>query len=250
MLSAARSLFVVGTDTGVGKTLVACALLHALAAQGKKVIGMKPVAAGLEDGHWRDSEALQAASNCSAPAALVAPYAFEAPVSPHIAAREQSQVIDLKVIFEAHQALLQHAERVVVEGAGGLMVPLGDGPASASNTGCSALTGLDLLLALQIPVVLVVGLRLGCLNHALLTQQVLQASGVPCLGWVANCVDPQMAQREANIASLVRWLQSPHLGTLAWQPGQPGQPGQGGQPDPAALARELRLALLPEAWRA
>ena len=244
MLSAARSLFVVGTDTGVGKTLVACALLHALAAQGKKVIGMKPVAAGLEDGHWRDSEALQAASNCSAPAALVAPYAFEAPVSPHIAAREQSQVIDLKVIFEAHQALLQHAERVVVEGAGGLMVPLGDGPASASNTGGSALTGLDLLLALQIPVVLVVGMRLGCLNHALLTQRVLQASGVPCLGWVANCVDPQMAQREANIASLVRWLQSPHLGTLAWQP------GQGGQPDPAALARELRLALLPEAWRA
>ena len=97
------------------------------------------------------------------------------------------------------------------------------------------------MLFRSIPVVLVVGMRLGCLNHALLTQQVLQASGVPCLGWVANCVDPQMAQREANIASLGRWLQAPHLGTLAWQ---------SGQPDPVAMARELHLDLLPEAWRA
>ena len=95
-----------------------------------------------------------------------------------------------------------------------------------------------------------VGMRLGCLNHALLTQQVLQASGVPFLGWVANCVDPQMAQRETNIASLGRWLQAPHLGTLAWQSGQPGKPGQLGQPDSAAAMRELHLDLLPEAWRA
>ncbi len=198
-----KGFFVTGTDTGIGKTTVSCALLHAFAAQGKKAVGMKPIAAGSENGQWHDVELLIAASNIRAARECVNPYAFDPPVSPHLAAQQAGVEIDLAVIQRAYQALSNQADIVIVEGAGGFLVPLN-----------AQQTGADLAHALNLPVILVVGMRLGCLNHALLTAQAIKAAGLPLAGWVANCVDPQILMLEENIATLERRLDASLLGVV------------------------------------
>ena len=203
------SLFITGTDTGVGKTLVSAALLHALARYHPRVVGMKPVAAGTEliDGVPANDDvlALRAASNCRVPPELDNPVLLPDPVSPHIAAARAGVRIDIAHLVACHRALAQWADAVVVEGAGGFQVPL-----SATETGA------DLAQALGLPVVLVVGLRLGCLNHALLTAESIRARGLTLAGWVANHVDPTMLAQQDNIDFLQQRLQVPLLASIPY----------------------------------
>ena len=205
----ALSLFITGTDTGVGKTLVSAALLHALARYHPRVVGMKPVAAGTEliDGVPANDDvlALRAASNCRVPPELDNPVLLPDPVSPHIAAARAGVRIDIAHLVACHRALAQRADAVVVEGAGGFQVPL-----SATETGA------DLAQALGLPVVLVVGLRLGCLNHALLTAESIRARGLTLAGWVANHVDPAMLAQQDNIDFLQQRLQVPLLASIPY----------------------------------
>lgn len=199
----AKGYFVTGTDTGVGKTTVSCALLRTLGAQGRKVVGMKPVVAGSESGRWQDVEQLIAASNVSALREWVNPYAFDPPVSPHIAAEQAAVEIGLTVIQQAYQQLCNRADVIIVEGAGGFLVPIGPQQ-----------TGADLACALNLPVILVVGMRLGCLNHALLTAQAIRTAGLSLTGWVANCMDPEMLMLQENIVTLEQRLNGPMLGIV------------------------------------
>lgn len=198
-----NSYFITGTDTGVGKTRVSCALLQAFAANGRKVIGMKPVAAGRENGRWMDADLLMAASTVSAPSKLVNPYALIPPLAPHIAATQENIEIDLAVIQRSHAELQKYAELIIVEGAGGFLVPLND-----KNDGA------DLARILNLPVILVVGFRLGCLNHALLTAQAVRANRLRLAGWVANVIDLQMPAQEENIRALKERLNCPLLGVI------------------------------------
>jgi len=200
--------FVTGTDTGVGKTFVSCALLHALARRHPRVVGMKPVAAGLvqtPDG-WdsEDAIALRAASTVRVPPALDNPVRLPDPLSPHLAAERAGTRIDIHHLAACQRELAQHADAMVVEGAGGFMVPL-----SPTHTGA------DLAQALGLPVLLVVGLRLGCLNHALLSAEAIRARGLPLAGWVANRIDPGMAAADDNIAFLRQRLGAPLLADIA-----------------------------------
>lgn len=216
--------FITGTDTGVGKTLVACALLRAFAARGLRVIGMKPVAAGaqLSNGVWinDDVEQLIAASNVEAPRDAINPYCFASAIAPHIAAGQQNKVIENQCLLDNYQRLSALADVVVVEGAGGFCVPLNDAETSG-----------DLARQLALPVLLVVGLRLGCLNHALLTVEAIRARGLTLAGWVANQVDPAMAHADANIAALQARLDAPLIACIAFCD----------VPDAAAIAPKINL---------
>ena len=219
--------FVTGTDTGVGKTLVSCALLQALARRHPRVVGMKPVAAGLvqtPDG-WdsEDAIALRSASTLAVPPALDNPVLLPDPLSPHIAAARAGVEIDIAAIVASYQALAAQADAVVVEGAGGFLVPLTD-----------TLTGADLAQALALPVVLVVGLRLGCLNHALLTAEAIRARGLTLAGWVANRIDPEMGAADENIAYLRARLNAPLLAEVPYQD----------LPEPGSLVFDL-----PKDWQ-
>lgn len=207
---AVRGVFVTGTDTGIGKTFVSVALLRALAASGWRAVGMKPVAAGIDPGAAvnEDVEALAAAGNVPAPLAARNPYAFTEPIAPHLAARDAAAQIDLDAIAGAYRALAGCAEAIVVEGAGGALVPLG--------SGCDM---LDVPFVLGLPVLLVVGMRLGCLNHALLTAQAVRARGLRLAGWVANELPPGMPRCADNIATLSAWLGVAPIATVA--PGGP-----------------------------
>ena len=198
-----KGFFVTGTDTGIGKTTVSCALLYAFAAQGKKVAGMKPIAAGSENGQWLDVELLLAATNVNVARQHINPYAFDLPIAPHIAAQQAGMEIDLAVIHRAYRELSATADIVIVEGAGGFLVPVNQHQ-----------TGADLAKILNLPVILVVGMRLGCLNHALLTAQAIKAAGLTLAGWVANCMDPQMLVLSENIAALEQRLDGPLLGVV------------------------------------
>jgi dethiobiotin synthetase len=199
----AQGYFVTGTDTGVGKTTVSCALLYAFAEKSKRVAGMKPVAAGSEDGRWLDVELLLAASNVNVNRQLINPYAFAPPISPHIAAQQAGMEIELSVIHQAYRELSMKTDIAIVEGAGGFLVPINQRQ-----------TGADLAQVLNLPVILVVGMRLGCLNHALLTAQAIGTAGLILAGWVANCMEPQMMVPEQNIATLKQRLDCPLLGVL------------------------------------
>lgn len=191
--------FVTGTDTEVGKTLISCALLLHLRKTHARVVGMKPVAAGTTpEGDNEDAQALRAAGSIRVSRELDNPYCLPLPMSPHLAARAAGQRIDVDVLVERYHQLAAQADAVVVEGAGGFHVPLNESQ-----------TGADLAQALQLPVVLVVGLRLGCLNHALLTQEAVLSRGLHITGWVANRIDPQMQAQEDNIATLCERLQAP-----------------------------------------
>ena len=211
--------FVAGTDTEIGKTFVACALLHALRDQGYSAIGMKPVAAGTDlNGRNDDVEALIAAASVEAPRELVNPYLFAPAIAPHIAALEADRPIDLERIAQSFAALRPLADAIVVEGVGGFCVPLGPQVDAA-----------DLAQRLALPVILVVGMRLGCINHALLSAQAIAARGLTLAGWVANRIDPQMARFDENLASLEARLTAPLLGVIP------------ANSSPAIAARLLRL---------
>ena len=216
--------FVTGTDTGVGKTLVTCALLHAFSARGLRAVGMKPVAAGARqsaDGlRNEDVEQILAAGNVPAPRALVNPYCFEPPVAPHIAAHDAGIEIELQRIELAYRGLTQLADVVIVEGAGGFYVPLN----ARENTS-------DLARRLGLPVLLVVGMRLGCLNHALLTVQAVLARGLTLAGWVANHVDPQMAYAADNVDALAERIAAPLIARIVFS----------GVPDPRQTAAALDI---------
>jgi dethiobiotin synthetase len=200
---------VTGTDTGVGKTLVACSLLRAFAARGLKAVGMKPVASGAVPRGSRlvhdDVEKLTAAGNVAAPHEHVNPYCFEPPIAPHIAASGAGMRIDLDRIRRSFDALAARADVVIVEGVGGFRVPLGPGVDTA-----------QLAARLALPLVLVVGLRLGCLNHALLTVEAIAGRGLELAGWVANHVDPRMAAAEENVRALATLIAAPLLAHIAF----------------------------------
>jgi dethiobiotin synthetase len=218
---------VTGTDTGVGKTLVACALLGALAARGLRVVGMKPVAAGAEPAAQGlrndDVEQLVAAGNVSAPYELVNPYCFRPPIAPHIAAARAGVAIELDRIEASFRMLAGLADAVIVEGAGGFRVPLG----AAADTA-------QLAARLALPVVLVVGMRLGCLNHALLTAEAIAARGLALAGWVANHVDGDMDAADDNVRALEARIAAPLLARVPFA----------SRPDPLAVATQLARARL------
>lgn len=176
-----QSVFITGTDTGVGKTYVAVKLIQQYIAQGYKVVGMKPVAAGCEmiAGIWQNEDVakLMAASNVQAPREWVNPYSFDEPIAPHIAAEQNNVQIDIAKIQQAYENLQSLADIVIVEGAGGLLVPIDEKRTMA-----------DMAKALNLPVILVVSIKLGCLNHALLTAEALEARQIKLSGWVANIV--------------------------------------------------------------
>jgi len=194
------NVFVTGTDTAVGKTYVARALLRAYVAAGRRAVGMKPVAAGVDAGAPvnADVAALAEAGNVDAPLVDRNPYAFKPAVAPHLAAAAAGVTIELAAIEAAYARLAARADVVVVEGAGGVFVPLGD-----------RYDMLDIPHRLGLPLLLVVGIRLGCLNHALLSERSVRARGVALAGWIANVMDPGMPMREENIAALAQRLAAP-----------------------------------------
>lgn len=216
-----QACFVTGTDTEVGKTYATCALLHAARQQGLRALGMKPIAAGVDGkGRNEDVERLIAASSIAAPRELVNPYCFDAPVAPHIAAAIEGRSIDPNRIAAAARDLAAGADLMLVEGVGGFRVPLGDDFDTA-----------DLAERLALPVILVVGLRLGCLNHALLTTEAIRSRGLKLAGWIANGIDPDMPWPEENITALKERIAAPLLGYLPWQENA----------DPALAAQHLSL---------
>lgn len=221
-----RGVFVTGTDTGVGKTIACCALIHALAARGVRTKPMKPIAAGAVEraGRWvnEDTLALLAAARIDVSAAgLVTPILLREPMAPHIAAQREGRRITLQPVAEALAQLGASGDFLVVEGVGGFRVPLDE-----------SLDTVDLARAIGLPVILVVGLRLGCLNHALLTAQAIDASGLELAGWIANALDPAMAVADENVAALEARLAAPLLGRLP----------HAENPDPRALAAALDIA--------
>lgn len=211
----AQSYFVIGTDTNVGKTYVASALVRYFVYAGFKTVGMKPIASGCEpsqQGDWQhelvneDVLALSGASNVNAPLDLINPYRFAAAIAPHLAAMQAGVEMNLDAITHAYQQLAALAEVVIVEGAGGFIVPINQNETLA-----------DLALKLDIPIILVVGMRLGCINHALLTVEAIQARGLTLEGWVANQVDPSMTMFDENLSSLQQRIAAPCLSAVRWQ---------------------------------
>ena len=221
------AIFVTGTDTGVGKTRVAAALCRAFAARGIRVAAMKPIASGCvltPDGLRNDDAmALLAAMNVHARYCDVNPYAFLPAIAPHIAAREAAVDIDLEVLSRAYEHLRSQSEVMIVEGAGGWLAPLDASRAFA-----------DLAVHWRTDVVLVVGLRLGCLNHALLTTESIERRGLRLRGWVANAIDPNFERAAENISTLQSRISAPCVGILSFEP----------RADPEALARELEVDAL------
>jgi dethiobiotin synthetase len=202
------SYFVTGTDTGVGKTLISCALLHGFAAQGKLVAGMKPVAAGCNTAN-QNEDALQllAAGNVAVSYGLVNPYCFQPAIAPHIAAQREGIEIRFARITESYKKLAALADAVIVEGAGGLLVPLN---AKQDNA--------DLAQELGLSIILVVGVRLGCLNHALLTVEAIAARGLTLSGWVASVIDAGMILAQENVTALQQRIAAPLLGVVPYLP--------------------------------
>lgn len=207
-----QAFFITGTDTDVGKTFVALELIRELKRQGKSVGVMKPIAAGakLQDGELvnEDAQALIEASGCNTAYKQVNPYLFERPVSPHIEAQRTAVLIDPDLILRYYRNIQAEHDVVVVEGAGGWFTPVGEG-----------LTLADLARKLQIPVVLVVGMKLGCLNHAELTFRAIEQSGLAMAGWIANSLDPQMDCLAENIQYLKNRLQVPLLTSISYKNG-------------------------------
>ncbi len=201
--------FITGTDTGCGKTEVTLLMMQQLQRQGLRVQGMKPVAsggaptpAGLRN---EDASRIRTQGSNPLPYDQINPYCYAPPIAPHLAAAQAGRPIELKPIVAAFDQIAASADRVLVEGVGGWAVPLGD-----------ELMLADLTAALKLPVILVVGLRLGCLNHALLSAQAIANSGCELAGWVANATDPQMPFRAENIATLEGLIPAPLLATVPY----------------------------------
>jgi dethiobiotin synthetase len=209
-----KGLFITGTDTGVGKTLVATALVRGLISQGQRVAVMKPIASGAQHTQLglqnADAVALMRSANVRAPFAWVNPYCFEPPIAPHIAAKESGVAIDIGVIKSRYEALAAQSDQVVVEGAGGWLAPISEQHTIA-----------DVAIALEAAVVLVVALRLGCLNHALLTRRAIAAQGARWAGWIANVLDRHMERCAQNLASLESLLAQPPLAVVPHHPPEP-----------------------------
>lgn len=199
-----HGVFITGTDTGVGKTRVASMLLRAMAARGRRVTGMKPVLTGAGDAR-NDATLLREASNVAASLALINPYAFVPAIAPHVAAQRAGAALELERIEAAYRSLADVSDIVVVEGAGGVLVPL--------NTRHDM---LDIAVRLDLPVILVVGVRLGCINHALLSVLAIRARGLRLAGWIANHIDPAMAEADASIDTLARSIPAALLATIRW----------------------------------
>ena len=222
--------FVTGTDTGIGKSVASATLLHALRARGRRAVGMKPLASGCEstpDG-WRneDALALQAASDPRPAYDDVNPFALPNPLAPELAAADAGIRVTLAPIVSAFQRLSAQADSVVVEGVGGWAAPLS-----------ADLDQADLVRALDLPVVLVVGLRLGCINHARLTARAIENDGLRLAGWIANDIDPAMARSDENFELLKQRLPVACWGRLPFRE----------KPDPAQLASLLLAPLLETA---
>ncbi len=205
----ARSLFVTGTDTDVGKTRVACALLRELTAAGKRGAGFKPVSAGLAQTaqglRHEDALALNAAASVKLPDKLLNPYCLPDALAPHLVATRQGIRLERERILAAHQAIAAQVDWIVIEGAGGWLVPLNEHETLA-----------DVVAGAGWPVVLVVGMRLGCLNHALLSAESI-VRRAPLLGWIANELPPAQTALEENIASLDQRLPAPRLARMRLQ---------------------------------
>lgn len=210
MSASRRGIFVTGTDTGVGKTSIACGLLRALQRGGYRVAGMKPIAAGAVTRGRQlvnsDVVALRRASTVTANGEWMNPYSFLPPVAPHIAAAEAGVAITLSHILDAYRMLASHVDAVVVEGVGGFRVPL-------STTTDTA----DLARRMRLPVVMVVGVRLGCLSHALLTAEAIAARGLTLVGWIANRIDPRMKRPRENVITLRERLPAPLIAEIPFR---------------------------------
>jgi dethiobiotin synthetase len=187
-----KALFITGTDTGVGKTYIACKVIKHYISLGYKVVGMKPIAAGcdLVDGEWVNDDVLklEAASNVSAPRELINPYSFEEAIAPHIAAELAGTTIEIKVIKSAYEKLRKMADIVVIEGAGGFLVPIDE-----KNTLA------DLIFELNAPILIVTSVKVGCISHTLLTFEAINARNLEIFGWVANVIDANMQFYNKNI---------------------------------------------------
>ncbi len=202
------AFFLTGTDTEVGKTHVTCALLHRARQAGLSAVGLKPVAAGTDAlGENDDVRRILAASSVELPGEIVNPYCFAPAIAPHIAAADVGVDIDFTRIAETVAEARRQADLVIVEGAGGFCVPFGTHRNAA-----------DLAVTLALPVILVVGMRLGCLNHALLTAEAIANRGMIIAGWVANSVTPEMNRLEENLEILKTLLDAPLLGVLPYSP--------------------------------
>jgi dethiobiotin synthetase len=231
-MSASFSCFVTGTDTEIGKTLIASTLAYALAQTGVRVAAMKPVAAGAtavmsssgEVWHNDDADQLAQAANVVLPMELAVPYLLREPAAPHIVARQENARIEIEHIRACYHKVAAQADAVVVEGVGGFCVPLNDREDTA-----------DLARQLGLPVIMTVGLRLGCISHALLTAEAIAARGLTLAGWVANTVDESMRYAEDNVETLVQRLSAPLLGCVP----------RLAVPLPAAAAAYLDFSCLP-----
>lgn len=223
-MNAKQAWFVAGTDTEIGKTFASCALLHRARADGLSAVGMKPLAAGAECINGvcvnEDAARLRAAGSFDPGLDLINPYCLREPVAPHIAMAAEGVAFDPQRVTTALDALRARADVVIVEGVGGFRVPLGNDYDTA-----------DLAVTLGLPVILVVGMRLGCINHALLTAEAILARGLPFAGWIANRVDPGMLRFEENLAALEKRLPGPLLGVIPHR----------ADADPSGAAGSLRL---------
>ena len=224
-----KTYFVTGTDTEVGKTIASCALLQAAGQLGYRTVGYKPVASGSEmtaDGlRNSDALALQRNSTLAVDYAAINPYTFAEPTSPHIISADEGRPIQTPVMSAGLRALEKQADWVLVEGAGGWLTPLS-----------STLSFADWVQAEQLPVILVVGVKLGCINHALLTAQAIRQAGLTLVGWVANDVTPPGKRHAEYMATLRRTLAAPLLGEIPWLSEAPEQ---------AETGRYIDLSTLP-----
>lgn len=191
-----KHYFVTGTDTGIGKTFVTHQMMRALKAQHKTVLGLKPVASGMVDGQNEDASIYLEENSLKLPYETINPYLFREPISPHLAARLENVTLKSHdIVSKMHDALDQPVDHIFIEGAGGVCAPISDQE-----------TMLDLMQAFNYPVILVVGLRLGCLNHAILSIKAIQSAGLTLAGWVPNPIDPQMLSQQENIDTLTAIL--------------------------------------------
>ncbi|MBL4607498.1 MAG: dethiobiotin synthase [Pseudomonadales bacterium] len=207
-----KRIFVTGTDTNVGKTFVSAALLYALNKKGLSTLGLKPLASGCEkhNGRWENEDALilQEASSLYAPYEVINPIAFPDAIAPHLAAKNKNYRLSVEGITkELHTGLALESDVTLIEGAGGWYVPLNEKEFFS-----------DFAVGLSLPVILVVGLRLGCINHALLTVAAIKQAGLPLVAWVANCVDPNMRRVSSNIDTLKNAIEAPCLGVVPYLP--------------------------------
>lgn len=225
--------FVTGTDTEIGKTFISCAMLHALGRDGRRVAAMKPIAAGAvviqeaggEVWHNEDADQLAAAANVALSQDLAVPYLLQQPAAPHISAKLMRVEMEIAHILNCYAKVATLADSVIVEGVGGFRVPISDREDTA-----------DLARQLGLPVIMVVGLRLGCISHALLTAEGIAAQGLTLAGWVANTVDPGMAFASDNVEALQVRLPAPLLGCVP----------RLAAPLPSAAADYLNFSLLPD----